>query len=329
MRVAPFLLLPLLLAPLGCKPKAPQGTPWIRTAPAGTQVALSGRAGWVLDNRQFQSLVTRNPLAEQVLELFLKQARIAPKVDKGRISFYILDLPKEAKDLESTVDSFLIQLGGFSDPLALQAAMANAFPPEGTLAVGGKEFPLHVVLDYNQVHIRALADAEGHIWLGELRALAALGTRGSLAKGHPILRASAWTSGDAALQGFILPEGFRAQLKNDKGVASPRDLARELPPGIEGLAWSLQPGEGKNAVHLVELSVVGTPAAISQITPWLQRIGALASTQQDGGAQPPELMQEATRAGLRCQLSDAQVAQLFSKLNQPNFKFSGPEGPKP
>lgn len=328
MRPLTVLMLPLLLAPLACKPKAPQGTPWVRTAPAGTQVALSGRAGWVLDQRQFQSLVARNPLAEQVLELFLKQARISPKLDNGRISFYILDLPKDPKDLGAAADSFLLQLGGFNEPIALQTAMASAFPPEGSLTVNDKEFPLHVVLDYNQVHIRAMADAEGHIWLGELKALATLGTRGSLPKGHPILRASAWTNGKAPLQGFILPEGFRAHLK-DKGEGAPRDLARELPPGIEGLVWSLQPGEGKPAIHQVELSVVGTTAAIAQITPWLQRIGALASTQQDSGAQPPELMQEPTRAGLRCQLTDTQVSQLFSKLNQPNFKFSGPEGPKP
>lgn len=330
MRVAPFFVLPLLLMPiLGCRPKAPQGTEWVRTAPAGAQVGLSGRAGWVLEQKQFQSLVARNPLAEQVLELFLHQARISPKLEAGRISFYILDTPAPTAGKPVDPEAFLIQLGGFSEPHALQAAMSSSFPPEGTLIIDGKEFPLHVVLDFNQVHVRAMADSQGRIWLGELRALSQLSSRGALPKGHPILRASAWTNRDAPLQGFVLPEGFQHQLKEDKSSDFATDFAQKLPPGVEGLAWSLQPGEGKNPVHRVDLAVVGTPAAISQITPWLQRIGALASTQQESGTQPPELMQESTRAGLRCQLTGPQVTQLMSKLNQPGFKFSAGEGARP
>lgn len=325
----PPLALSLLLLPvLGCKQKAAQGPEWLRTAPAGTQLGISGSAGWLLDQQQFQALVARNPLAEQVLELFLKQARISPKVESGRISFYVLELPKGTKEPGSPkadLGTFLIQLGQFKDPMALQATLAGSFPPEGSLMVGGREFPLHVVLDYNEVHVRAMSDGSGRIWLGEMKALNQLAQQGFMPAGHGLLRAAAWTHETAPLQGFILPQAFKLQLK-DEPVGN---LARELPEGITGLAWSVTPGQEKNRLHRMELAVCGEPNGISQVTPWLQRIGALASTQQDAG-QAPELMQERDRVGLRCQLTDTQVTQLMAKLNQPQFKFSSHPGtPKP
>lgn len=323
------LTLPLLLLPvLACKQRAAQGPEWLRTAPAGTQLGLSGNAGWMLDQQQFQALVARNPLAEQVLELFLKQARISPKVESGRISFYVLDLPKPTRDSQkppTDLGTFLIQLGQFKEPQALQAALASSFPPEGSLVMRGREFPLHVVLDINDIHVRAMADEAGRIWLGDLKALAQLSRHGFLPLGHALLKAAAWTNDQAPLQGFILPQAFKLQLK-DEPVGN---LARELPEGIEGLVWSLTPGQGKAAIHRMELAVAGDPNGIAQVTPWLQRIGALASTQQDAG-QAPELMQERDRAALRCQLTEAQVGALMAKLNQPQFKLSGGAGaPKP
>lgn len=316
-RFSAFTLSLALLPALACKTRAVQGPEWLRTAPAGTQIGLSGNAGWLLDQQQFQALVARNPLAEQTLELFLKQARISPKVESGRISFYVLDLSSATGKGSFKPGAFLIQLAQFRDPQALQTVLASSFPAERTLTMQGKEFPLHVILDVNDVQIRAVADEAGRIWLGELKALEQLGQRGYLPKGHPILRAAAWTEDKAPLQGFILPEAFRMHLK-DEPMAN---LARELPEGIAGLAWSLSPGQGKAPIHRFELAVSGNPNGISQVTPWLQRIGALASTQQEAGP-APELLQEPDRTALRCQLTEAQASQILSKLNQPQFKLS-------
>ena len=79
-------------------------------------------------------------MAEQSLDLFLKKAGIAPKQDKGRISLYVMDLKIEAKEAKPQVQipRFLIQLAGFQDTEALQRAVVESFPGEGSLSVGGR-----------------------------------------------------------------------------------------------------------------------------------------------------------------------------------------------
>mgnify|MGYP003590093327 CR=1 FL=1 len=64
----------LILAP-GCKPRATRVPDWVRSAPAEASMAVSGRVGWLLERQELQAVVSRNPLAEQVLDLFLRQGR--------------------------------------------------------------------------------------------------------------------------------------------------------------------------------------------------------------------------------------------------------------
>ena len=275
------LVLGVLLG-LGCKPKA-KVPEWVLAAPASTVMAVSGATGWVLEQPHFQTLLERFPLAEQSLELFLKRAKISPHQETGRVTFYVLSaLPLNGASPESA--DCLIQLGGFRNPGALNVAIADAFPVEGSLPVDGRELPLFVLFDLNQAHIRAVVDGQGRVWLGELAALAKLGS-GPLPKHNPVFQSAQWINGSAPFQGFIKPQG----LLRDAAAKLPADLAKNLPQGMEALAWSVTPGTGPNALHRFELAISGTPEGILQVAPWLQRLVAAATGLQGGASQAPGL----------------------------------------
>jgi hypothetical protein len=183
--------------------------------------------------------------------------------------------------------------------------------------------PIYVILDLNQYHFRAVADPEGRIWLGELRSLARLG-QGHPGPRHDLAVATEWINGAAPFQGFLRT---RPLLEGIKGRIPP-ELARNLPQGIEALAWSVTPGASldKNALHRFELAISGSPEGVGQVAPWLQRFVAAAATVQGApSAQAPEILQERRRIGLRCQLTGEQINQALAKLAQPGLSFGFPK----
>lgn len=306
------MALPLLIAAgaMACKPKGPGAPSWVRAAPSNCKVALSVQAGWVLDHENVKSLVTQYPLADQMLDVFLKRARINPHDEPGRVTFYVLDLAMgDLPKLKQNFGNFLILLDGFKDPAALQAAVLGAFPQEGSLTVEGHEIPLHVVLDVDQLHLRAAVEPGGRIWLGDLSALTRRAVQGPLRRA-PALQAGEWINAKATFQGLVQAEPLLASLRGQ----IPKELGIDLPIGVDSVAWSVTPGPEEKSPYRLELAVTGTAESIVQIAPWLQRIGALASTTGPNAAQPPEIITERTRAGLRAAMTKDQLNGVLSKL---------------
>ena len=303
---------------LGCHPRQAKAPDWVLTAPASTVMAVSGQAGWVLEQPQFQTFLERYPLADQTLDLFLKRAHINPHQETGRITFYVLNLPVLGNPGGVKPDSsdFLIQLGGFQDSGALQVAISDAFPAEGSLPIEGRELPLYVVLDLNQYHIRVVTDSAGRVWLGDLGALARLGS-GRLPPRNPVALSAEWVNGNAPFQGYLRPQGILAAASSHL----PAERARNLPQGIESLAWSVTPGTGKDQLHRFELAITGSKEGVLQVAPWLQRFVAAATAMQGAPSQPPEILQETRRIGLRAQLTQNQVNTALSKLSQPGISW--------
>lgn len=329
MRLLPLITLSVLATLVaGCRPHKSQTPPWVVAAPARCEAAVSGQASWLLEQPEFQVQLAKFPMAEQSLDLFLKKARISPHGETGRVSLFAMDpiMDLVTRKANPQASSFLLQFQGFRDPKSLQVAVAESFPIEGSLKIQGNDLPLHVVLDINQAHIRILTDLEGNLWLGDLAALTSLGAAGPLPRRHPVLSAAAWIDGAAPLQGFVRPGNL---LKDLSGRLS-ADITRELPQGIDCLAWSVSPGRGEQTLYSVQISITGTPEGILQATPWMQRIVAIATSIRTGSATPPELLQERNRALLRCQLSWDQVTQVLSKLAQPNLlPHPGKKAPRP
>lgn len=318
MRFHSAIALPVLaLVVVGCRSRRPQAPAWVLAAPAKCTIGLSGETGWLLEQPQFQELLAKFPLAEQSLDLFLKKARINPHGETGRVSLFTMDLGLEAdgRKASTQIPTFLLQFQGFRNPSALQKAIAESFPVEGSLRVKGSDLPLHVVLDMNQYHIRILTDLEGNVWLGDLSSLAGLDHQDRIAAQDPVLGATARIDRTAPLQGFLRPEGMLKDLSNRLSA----DVVRELPQGIQCLAWSINPSKDASPMFTFEIAISGSPQAIVQSTPWLQRIVAIATSIRTGNAAPPDLLQERTRATLRCQLSWDQVGTVLSKLAQPNL----------
>jgi hypothetical protein len=303
----------------GCGKGRSRAPEWAASAPPSTVMAVSGRAGWLLEQPGFQAYLDKYPYAGQTLDLFLKKAHVAPSQDRGRISFYVMSVPGlPANGKAPEIPDFLIQLGGFKDQAAVHMAISDAFPTEGSLPVNKQELPVHVILDVNQYHIRAVADASGRVWLGDLRTLARLDA-GALPPRHPALRAAEWTNREAPFQGFLqvkpILDGLAGRV--------PDDLARNLPKGVEALAWSVTPGNpGSGGLHRFELALTGNPEGILQVAPWVQRFVAAASAIQGAANAPaPEILQERDRIGVRCQLTGDQINQALGRLSQPAISF--------
>jgi len=316
MKTAATILFSATLLLLGCGPRRPKGPDWALSAPSGTVMAISSQAGWALQQREFQNLLGRFPMADRMLDLFLKRARISPAGETGRISLYVLDLQINAALPKAGVESsnFLLQLGGFRDPKNLLLAVTEAFPMEGTLQVGKREMPLYVLLDYNQFHMRLLFDEQDRIWIGDLSALAALG-RNQAIPASPALRAAEWVDGRAPVQGLLLPENLLKQASENL----PQEFAKELPKGIQALAWSVTPGSAKDAPHLFELAITGTPEGIQQVSPWIQRLVAFISNMPGAPSHPADLIEERTRVGLRAQLNASQLEAVMARISQPGL----------
>lgn len=308
----------MALAP-ACQRRRAVSPDWVASAPPSAVMAISGRAGWLLEQPEFQTFLERFPLADQALDLFLKRARISPHQETGRITLYVMGVPGASPAGAGAPQAeFLVQVGGFRDPAALHVALTDAFPVEGSLTVRRQELPLHVVLDVTPYHFRAVTDSQGRLWLGDLKTLARLDAAAPPIR-NPLAQASEWISSGAPLQGFVRPQAILQGL----GGQIPPDLARNLPQGIEAIAWAVTPGGmTRTASHRFELAAVGSPQGVLQVAPWIQRFVAVASTTQGTSVPAPEVLQEKGRIGLRCQLSGEQVNAALSHLNQPGISFT-------
>ncbi|HXC16944.1 MAG TPA: hypothetical protein VNV60_05830 [Holophagaceae bacterium] len=305
-----------------CRPKS-TAPPWILAAPGGSQMAVSGRLGWLAQDPSFRKLLGQSPEAEQALEIFLQRAHIDPAKDQGRLTLHLLDAPDETKPTRG----FLLALDQFQDPKALQMALASSFPPEGTLHWNGKDCPLHVILDVDspklKTHLRALGDPDGRIWIGDLDTLAKVAS-GAFGPSMGLAKAAAWITPQAPLQGFLQPEAllqtWRKQIQDELPV--------DLPKGIAYLVWSVTPPADAGKPYEFELALSGEEAGIAQAAPWMQRLAAVAGSVQNGQAPPPEIQSGKDWVSLRMRLTGPQVEQVLGKLGQSFKSLHGLEAPK-
>lgn len=308
------------------KPRVPA---WVSAAPADCMAAVSGEAGWMLSQKELQSLVSRDPLVERALDLFLQKARINPRTETGRVTFHALGLPGKApgdgaQGLKQGLEHVLVQLNGFKDPAALISALAESFPQEGSLRIQDREWPLYVILDVEaggvKAHLRAASDERGQIWIGALESLNRLAASQGLGALPEAGLAAEWIDPKAPFQGFLQPEVLLSGLR--KNVDS--GLVKDLPRGIRALFWSVTPPAEKDQPVRFELALAGTPEGIDQVTPWLQRLVAAANAVQNAPGAAPVLLQEKRRVGLRCALSTEQLKLVMEKLGQPGFSLNLP-----
>jgi hypothetical protein len=282
-------------------------------------MAISGQVGWLLENPEFQSAITRFPLAEQTLDLFLKKAKIHPEGETGRITFFVFELPKGQDRPEDMAQDFLLQFDGFKNPRALQMALAESFPPEGSLMLDKKDCPLFVMMDVNKVKIRALVDPQERILVGDLRALGRRASQGTIAQGPKApdaLGAGEWIDATAPIAGYVNPDALMAGFGNKL----PNDVAKEFPKGLESVVWSVTPAKDPKdpkATHRLELAVGGSPEGINQASHWVQRLVAAASQMGAQQQLAPMLMQEKTRVGVRYSASNEQLTAILGSFGQP------------
>ena len=302
----------LCLALLGCQARRAKTPDWVLSAPAATAVAISGRAAWVLEQPHYQAILERFPPAELALATFLRRTHINARQDMGRVTVYVSNPTPPAGP--GAPAEFLIQMAGFRNPGKVQVAIADAFPSEGTLPMDNRDLPLFILMELPPYHLRAMADGEGRVWLGDLTSLARLGSGGPYT--WRSLAASAdWISDRATVRGFVRPQ----DLLQATSRKLPGELARALPPGIETLAWGLTPGVEADDLNGFELSLTGTAEAVQGTSSWLQRFVDTVMAVPGAPNQVPELLQEQHRIGLRCALTQAQVNVAMARLGQPSI----------
>ncbi len=319
-----------LLGGLACKPRSSKAPAWVQGIPEGAVTSVSGQAGFILENKELQGAITKNPLAEQLLDLFLQKAQIKAQNETGRITFHLLNVPVPkagAKGIEAVGGAFLIHLSGFRNPKALQAAVTESFPAEGFLRVRGEDWPQFVIMDLQQggtqLHLRVVADPRGGLWLGDLSALAGMGSK-SLADRPGVVAAAQWLTPELKLQGAIRPEPILGSLRGHL----PAEWVRELPEGVDTILWGAGP-QGDGAMWTFEIVLGGEATAISQVTPWLQRLGAALDAVRPQGQAPVQILQEGRRAGLKATLDPGQLETALGKLGLPQLRLTPPKpGPK-
>ncbi|WP_243302439.1 hypothetical protein [Geothrix oryzisoli] len=307
-----------------CRPR-PRVPGWVKAAPADSVAAFSGEAGWMLTHKEVQSLISRDPMVERALDIFLQKARINPRTETGRVTFHVIGVPQQGeRDLQKGLEHVLIQLNQFADPAALVAALAESFPQEGSLRLQGRDWPLHVILDLEtggtKAHIRAASDEKGQIWIGSLEALQRMASKGSLAAQPNSALAAEWISARAPFQGYLQPEALLSGLRRSFDGS----IIKDLPQGVDALFWSITPPAQKDQPIRFELALAGSPEGINQVTPWLQRLVAAANAVQSAPGAAPELVQEKRRVGLRCALTPEQLKLVMEKLGQPGFSLALP-----
>jgi hypothetical protein len=284
-----------------------------------------------LESPAAREAITKFPQFDQALELFLDRAKIDPTSETGRVSAYFMGRPTKmapatSDDLAALAQMTFIQIAGFRDPKAIERLVLETFPPEGSLSVGGREYPLFVVFDLNDFHLRVFSDNEGRLWIGDMAALKELAKRRSFGENSPVARATEWVSRAGAIQGFIQPELLPSDMM--------KNIAKVVPDGIKGVAWSISPPETGGQTVELDLVVTGAEDAISQLKPWMQRLIAMASTLGGEGGRPPDTVQENNRMGIRCQFNKDQLNDALKLIDLNNIvvlpkdgKLSAPAKP--
>ena len=327
MRRPAVMLIPAAVA-LVCLPFASSCRPkvrvpgWVQSAPADSVLAFSGEAGWVLTHKEVQGLLGRDPMVERALEIFLQKAHINPRTETGRVTFHVVGVPQQAEaTLQKGLEHVVIQLNQFRDPAALVAALAESFPQEGSLRLQGRDWPLHVILDFEthgtKAHIRAASDEKGQIWIGALESLTRMAAKEGLSSQPDAALAAEWISPRAPFQGFIQPDALLGTLRQNLAGS----FVKDLPQGVKALFWGITPGAEPGQPPQFELALAGTPEGINQVTPWLQRLVAAANAVQSTPGSTPELLQEKRRVGLRCSLTAEQLKLVMEKLGQSGLTF--------
>jgi hypothetical protein len=332
MRRRAALLIPAMVAlaclsfAASCRPKA-RVPGWVQAAPGDSLASFSGEAGWMLTHKDVQSLISRDPVVERALDLFLQKARINPRTETGRVTFHLIGVPPKGEEsFQKGLEHALIQLNQFKDPAALIGALAESFPQEGSLRIQGRDWPLYVILDVEakgtKAHIRAASDEKGQVWIGSLEALTRMAAKEGLASQPDAALAAEWISPRAPFQGFLQLEALLGGLRQNLQGS----FIKDLPEGVNALFWSITPGEEKDQPVRFELALAGKPEGINQVTPWLQRLVAATNAVQSAPGATPELMQEKRRVGLRCTLTSEQLKLVMEKLGQPGFSLQLPGG---
>lgn len=315
-----------LLFAASCRPRV-RVPAWVQSAPGDSVAALSGEAAWMLTHKEVQSLLSRDPMVERALDLFLQKARINPRTETGRLTFHVIGVPQgNEPSLTKGLQHVLIQLNQFKDPIALVSALTESFPQEGSLRLQGRDWPLHVILDLEtqgtKAHIRAASDEKGQLWIGSLEALTRMAAKTGLETQPEAALAAEWINAKAPFQGYLQPEALLGGLRQAMDGA----VLKDLPQGVTALFWSVTPAADKEQPLRFELALAGTPEGINQVAPWLQRLVAAANAVQAAPGAAPELLQEKRRIGLRCSLTADQLKLVMEKLGQPGFSFHLPAG---
>ena len=315
-----------LLFAASCRPRV-HVPAWVQSAPGDSVAALSGEAAWMLTHKEVQSLLSRDPMVERALDLFLQKARINPRTETGRLTFHVIGVPQgDEPSLTKGLQHVLIQLNQFKDPIALVSALTESFPQEGSLRLQGRDWPLHVILDLEtqgtKAHIRAASDEKGQLWIGSLEALTRMAAKTGLETQPEAALAAEWINAKAPFQGYLQPEALLGGLRQAMDGA----VLKDLPQGVTALFWSVTPAADKEQPLRFELALAGTPEGINQVAPWLQRLVAAANAVQAAPGAAPELLQEKRRIGLRCSLTADQLKLVMEKLGQPGFSFHLPAG---
>lgn len=307
----PVALLAILFA--GCRDTRPRAQEWITSAPDKTIIGISCHMGWLLERPDFLREIARYPIFSQALELFLDRAKIDLESETGRISFYALDFPNIAsgKTSVASVTSDLrgmaiMQIAGFKDSKTIQKVTAETFAPEGSIKIGGREYPLFVVLDINNIKLRILIDNNERIWIGDLTVLQEIAKQRFAGDNSQVSRASEWISPASAIQGFVQPHLI------PKNILS--EFTTAIPNGIKGIAWSAALGEKDSQPIDFDLAATGTEDSITQLKPWMQRLTAAASTLAGEGMLQPTSIQEKNRLVIRCQLKSDQMGAALNLL---------------
>jgi len=304
----PAAILAFLAA--GCRDMRPGAQDWVISAPDKAILGVSSHLGWILDMPGFRKYITNYPIFDQALELFLDRASIDPSSETARVSLYVLDFPKDSGS-ELSPDNLrgmaLIQMAGFRDIKAIQRVVAETFPPDDSLKIGGREHPMFVVMDINQIRIRLFFDDNGRLWIGDQTALEEIAKKRRVgATGH-ISRASEWIPATGAIQGFVQPELIPGHALKDFG--------KLIPAGIKGLAWAITPLEKNGQIVNLDLCATGAEEAVSKLKPWMNRLAGAASALAVDGMMPPETIQENNRMGVKCQFRRDQLETALKMIN--------------
>jgi hypothetical protein len=315
-KILPFLLAPTAALAIvsavsfGCRDMRPRSQDWVVYAPEKAIMGVSLHIGWALERPEVREAIARYPVFDQALEIILDKVKMDPASETARASLYVLDIPGPDEKITSLDDLrglTLVQLAGFSDPKGVQRVVVENFPPEGSLRMGGREYPMYVFFDINNLHLRVFLDGDDRLWIGDVTALQLVAKRRFAGESSPLAKAAEWIHASGAVQGFVRPDLVPREAMGD--------MAGTIPAGVKGLAWSISTAEKDPQAVSMNLAATGTEEAIAAVKPWVQRLAAAASAVSGDGAPPPETLQEKTRMGLKCQLKQEQMDKVFGMMN--------------